>query len=389
MVTVACSNKNPDSSYRQVIINIATGKCTLDDKHEVELKQLLSLGFQHPLITDLSVKTANDVYYYEYNDTDGLLHCARYVYSSLLQADNPLACKFKISPSAVFQSPKGPESIYFSIHGHQFATESISIAQLEDIVAHISGCQFEFLEGIVIDEEFTMQDLPKSIDGDALYKIDTQLLALLKTPCDQERYELRYISPVIGFGVFSRDIIKKDENIFFYGGVKKNNNTHEIDDVSYAFDNRLDCLKMFLDARERGNIARFVNHAPNPSKNNQSSRESALLEANVSTTSNYLNGVEIVVFTANRDISKGEQLLVDYGSKFFKAIPMNRFKSNGKAPLRVFKENAQKKLAQIRVMANYGVQKAQQYLLLRMLSIVFFIVVLMGILSIVDMSWFR
>lgn len=373
-----------DSPYRQAIINIATGKCILDDKHEVERKQLLSLGFQHPLIMEQRVKTANDVYHYEYNDIDGLLHCARYVYSSLLQADNPLVCKFKISPSAVFLPPKASESIYFSICGHRFASESISITQLEDIVTHISGSKFEFLESIVIDEEFMMQDLPKSIDGDALYKTDAQLLALLKTPCDLERYELRYINPAIGFGVFSRDVIKKDETIFFYGGVKKNNHTHEIDDVSYAFDNRLDCLKMFLDARERGNIARFVNHAPNPSKNNQFSRGNALLEANVSTTSNYLNGVEMVVFAANRDISKGEQLLVDYGSKFFKAIPMNRFKSNGKPSLGAFKKSTQKKLAQIRVMASCGVQKAQQYLLLRMLSIGFFILVLMGIWGIVD-----
>lgn len=389
MVTISLSNKNPDSQYRQVVIDLDTDKCVLDDKQEVARKQLSSIGFQHPLITERSIPTSDQVFHYEYDDIDGLLHSALYVYSTLLHAENPLSCKFKINPSPVFQCPKSIESLYFSIHSHQSAQESISITQLEDIVAHFNGYKFEFLEGIVIDEEFATKDLPKSIDGELLYKTDLELVELLKTPCDHDRYELRYINPAIGFGVFSREAIKKGENIFFYGGVKKNSNTHDIYDVSYAFDLRLDCLKMFLDAREYGNIARFVNHAPNPGKNNPLLWRKPLLEANVNTTSNYLNGVEIVIFAASRDISKGEQLLVDYGNKFFKSASMSRFKSNGKISIRnIFKNKVQKKVAQIRVMASYGVQKAQQYLLLRMFVIVVSIVVLMGILGIVDRSWF-
>jgi len=381
LVTVALSNKNTESKYHHAVIDMVTGKCVLDDKHQVDKKELFNLGFHHPLIIEQTKKTAGNVYYYEYNGIDGLLQCARYVYSSLLQAGNPAECNFKISPSSFFEPPRVPESIYLSIDSQKHAQECISTEQLEQIVAHISGYPFTFLEGMIIDEEFTMQDLPKSVDGDSLYTGDIELLALLKAPFNSERFELRYISPGMGFGVFTREVIKKGENIFFYGGVKKNGNTHDVENVSYAFDSKLDCLKMFIDAREYGNIARFVNHAPNPGAKNKLKQKGFLLEANVNTTSNYLNGIEVVVFTANKDISKGEQLLVDYGSKYFKAGSMNRFKLNGKLSMKIFKNKKQKQLADIRVMANHGVQKAQQYLLFRMLAIVAAVAVLMGILK--------
>ncbi len=379
MVTIAITNKNPDSQYGKVVIDIKTGKSLLDDQQEVDRRQLLSLGFQHPLLTDTSIPNDNTVFQYQYDDIDGLLHSARYVYEVLLKVDNPLACKFKINPSPLFEYPNVPDSIYFSIYSNKFAQDVISISQLEGIVEALKGYKFEFLDGIIIDEEFTVEALPKSIDGDLLYKTNLEIVDLLKTPSDLDRYELRYINPTINLGVFSREIIKKDETLFFYGGLKKN---HDSEDVSYAFNFRSDSLNMFIDARECGNIGRFVNHAPNPVKDSPPSKDQTVLEANVTSFSHYLKGVEIVVFTADRDILKGEQLLVDYGSPFFESRPMKRFKANGKASVgNVFKSNAQKKVAQIRAMANHGVHKAHQYLLLRMLSIVGVVVALMGIMS--------
>lgn len=382
MATVLLTNKNPDSKYKKARINIATDKCILDEEKEVEREQLSHLGFEHPLIADKTLQHADSIFHYQYDDIDGLLHTATYVYSTLLHVDNPVACKFKINPSAAFYASYETDSIHFSINSDRFAREIISISQLETIVTNLSDYKFQFLDSVLIDEEFTLNDLPKSIDGDLLYTASSKLVQLLKTPCDLKRFELRYINPFMGFGVFSRALIKKGETIFFYGGVKKISDTH---DARYAFDYRLDCLKMYLDAREYGNIARFVNHAPNPNREN-SSLSSSLLEANVDSTSNYLYGIEIVFFTANKDIAPGEQLLVDYGDKFFKTAPMRRFKNGGKTSLKNVLNSSPKKLTQLRVMAEQGVKKAQQYLLLRMLAIAVVIIIIMTILASMDFS---
>lgn len=386
MAIVLLTNKNSKSQYHKLAFDLMTGKCVLDEKHEIERQQLSDLGFEHPLLMDKTLEHSNTLFHHEYDSFDGLFHAANYVYSILLNADNPLACRFKITPSTSFQRSYNTGSIYFSICSYHVAKELISIEQLEAIVTHLSGYSFRFFDALMINQEFTVKDLPNSIDGDLLDTADVNFVPLLKASCDLKRYELRYISPTMGFGVFSREPIKNGESLFFYGGVKK---MDDISDASYAFNYRRDCLKMYSDAREYGNLARFINHAPDPNKDQKLTKQSTFLDANVHTTSNYINGIEIIVFAANRDISPGEQLLVDYGKIFFRSVSMSRFKQHGKPSLKqALKNSSQKRLTQIRIMAKHGVKQAQQFLLLRVLSRVIFIVVIMGILASIDISWF-
>lgn len=70
-----------------------------------------------------------------------------------------------------------------------------------------------------------MEELPSLVDGDGLYHSDVGIIELLKVPIDFKRYELRYISTAIGFGVFSKETINKGEIISFYSGVKKAQNS--------------------------------------------------------------------------------------------------------------------------------------------------------------------
>ena len=102
------------------------------------------------------------------------------------------------------------------------------------------------------------------------------------------------------------------------------------------------------------------------------------------TKSYYLNGIEIVIYLASKDIQKGAQLLVDYGSLYFSYFLASRFKINGKIVdpnKKLFQKKSQKKLHRIRLMAAYGVKEAQRYLRLRMVVIVAVIFTLMGILK--------
>ena len=382
MVNIALANQNTHSQCRKVIVNIATGICTLADGQEIELKRLMSeFDFSHPLLTQPFIRASSHEFHYEYDDIDGLLSSAIYVYATLLQVDKPLSCQFKINPSSVFQHNKRPEQVYFSINGSKVAQESISLKQLEDLVSHLSGYKFEFSEDVIIDEMLTIDDLPPSIDGDLLCNMNVNILDLLKVPKDLRRYELRYISPAIGFGVFSREKIKTGEVISIYSGLKK---IHKPVKVKYAFETKLDCLKMYLDARQYGNISRFINHAPSFKTSQIISPRSPLLVANITADRHYLNGIEMVVYTTIKDIAKGEQLLVDYGELYFTHMEMIRFKENGK-PVHMNKKTirstSQKKINQIRAMADSGVKKAQMYLLLRLVSIVGVLFILMGILN--------
>lgn len=358
-----------------------TGRCKLDENLNVERNQLLEHGFYHALLTSKIITVSAQIFNYEYDDIDDLLLSARYVYSTLLNADNPTACKFKISPSAIFEYPDDDiESIYFSIKSHQAAEDFISLQQLEAIISRLNPYKFNFLQGIMINEVFTCEDLPPAVDGDILYRADEKFIELLKKPIDLDRYELRYINPEMGLGVFSREVIKKGELLFYYGGVKKI--SEKSMDVRYAFSQRLDCLNMHIDAREHGNLARFINHAPNPDENNPDSRR--FLVANLNTHAHAIYGIEIIVFLANRDIVIGEQLLVDYGTKYFNSDFITRFKPDGKVVSEnIFGLNSKKKLNQIKIMAGEGVRQAQQHLLLRLCIITGLIVLLMISLEVI------
>ena len=379
MVTISLSNRNPLSQCQLAHINIATGICTLADNRQIERRHLVNeLDFSHPLLTEQYITKATDhLYHYQYDDIDGFLYSAIYVYSTLLHVDEPQRCQFKISPSTLFKRAEFKPSVYFSINSNKAAQEVISIRQLEALISHLIGFKFEYSEDFIIDELFTMDDLPSSVDGDNLFKTSLEITQLLKSPSDFAHLELRYIDPTIGFGVFARRVIQPGEILSLYTGKKK----LHIDHVKYAYARLNDCLSMYIDARQFGNLMRFVNHAPHPSKS--LAPKSVLLEANADITHHYLHGIQVVAYSANRVITQGEQLFVDYGEQAAEQGYSIRFIKNGKmlgVNLKTRWDNALKKVTQLKIMAIYGVKRAQIYLLLRMFMILTAIFVFIGVL---------
>lgn len=367
MVNITLSNQNPHSQHQKVSININTGLCYFNDNQEIPLKHLINtLDFTHPLLTEKFTQTSDHVFHYEYDNIDELRYSGIYVYSRLIRADKPLACTFKINPSPLFQHSKFAQDIYFSINRHQLAKESIHIKQLEDLTHHLLGTKFVFSEDLIIDDQFTIADLPPFVDGDSLYITNDKLVTLLKTPSTFSRYELRYISPEIGFGVFSKKTIKKEDIISIYSGVKT---IRKPDSLSFSFIAKQDCFMMYLDASQYGNITRFINHAPT----HNSEHSLSLIEANVKANTYSLNGIEVIVYSACKEILPGEQLLVDYGQAFFEGMDLFRFKTNGR-PINTNKKfiwsNIQEKINHMKIMARHGVKKAQIYLLARVFIII-------------------
>ena len=364
-----------------VTININTGVCTFADKRKIPLKTLIEGNdFSHPLLAKKSIPAATHFFHYEYDDIDGLFYSSIYVYSTLLNVDKPEACQFKINPSKKFKQLRFEEQMYFSIHEKKTAKETITIDQLNALVSHLSGFTFKFSEDFMIEDTFTINELPSKIDGDALYTIDESILELLKNPRNFDRYELRYVNPEMGFGVFSRTTLQEGDIIAVYTGVKTTCKPHKLD---YTFKIQGDCLNMYQDSRQQGNITRFINHAPPANKPKIMSQKPAFLEENIISTSHFILGIEVVVYSVCKEILPGEQLLVDYGANYFYDRSIKRFKPNGRmlsSKIYTLKKSRQK-LIDLRIMANHGVEKAQVYLSLRTFFIFIVTVVVMGTLK--------
>jgi hypothetical protein len=364
LVTITLTNQNTHAAIATVLIDITSKMCMLDNKQEIHLSRLRNAAdFSHPLLEEPVNLAPNPTFHYEYSNVDALLHTAIYVYAILLRVDNPSLCKFTIKPSPQFPKAPSPETFYFSMDKKKKAAEQISLKQLESLVSQMTGLAFHFSEDVFINDTFTIDDLPTSIDGDALYYTDTHLISLLTSSASFRDYELRYITPDIGCGVFAKSRIKKGEIIGFYTGLKT---AHKPLTLKYAFQNNSDLLHMYLDAIQHGNMTRFINHAPNHTSSPQQ-----LSTANIEAVSYFLNGIEFILYSAKRKINDGEQLLVSYGKNFFQDIPIRYFRKNGELtkPNKNPWTNAGKKLNHIRIMANIGINQAQTYLLVRALII--------------------
>jgi len=382
MVQITLTNRNACSSHRQAVINVITKQCIIDEATAIPLQQLLhQTDFEHPLLIEPFTPNTHHQYTYTYHDIDSMLYAAIYVYSTLLNTNHALACQFTITPAKTIKSLPIPNEIYISIHPKKAAKETLSIKKLNALLSHLRGYSFEFSEDTLIDDSFSITDLPDTIDGDKLYETDETITQLLKIPSNSERYELRYINPIIGFGAYCRENIKKGSIIATYNGIKT---AQQPDYLQYTYSYKLDLLKLYTNSRHYGNFSRFLNHAPleenAPSKKPRMNR----LKSNIKADTKYVHGIGIIIYSAKRDIAKGEQLLASYGSGYFDNCKMHYFNKKGNF-ITGYKKWRPKymntKRCELRTIAHYGVHQARVFLFKRMLWISGGVAILASILN--------
>ena len=117
---------------------------------------------------------------------------------------------------------------------------------------------------------------------------------------------IRFINSKIGYGTFAESHIAKDQMVGEYTGIVMA--TKEIKDTKYTwdylagYDEQGKEFKFSVDAAKFGNEMRFVNHDYQPN---------AVMK--------YIpqGGVWHVVYIASRPIKKGEQILTDYGKRYW------------------------------------------------------------------------
>ena len=117
---------------------------------------------------------------------------------------------------------------------------------------------------------------------------------------------LKWINPVMEWGLFARKDIEPYTYIGEYTGFVRKYRKIIDDHNAYCFEYSIGGnihTHLTIDAKEKGNLARFINHSFSP---------------NLNQTPAFQDGVMHVVFRANRKIKKGEQLTYNYGKPYWK-----------------------------------------------------------------------
>ncbi len=377
MVYIILTNqkKNASYPYEHARFDPTTGFFQLEDGQNISRETFLTEKFfDHPLLHEPYTHQPNHLFKYEYNNLTELMSATTFICSVLIHTDNPEACKFIIQPSCLFQQQKRPQSLYFSIDYRKSSQNSINLNQLNALASKLLGEPFHFSEDLIFQHHFSIKNLPHTINGDALYQDPTATCQLLKTPIPYEKYELRYIHPIIGFGVFSRLPLKKGDFIGIYTGIQSYSKGKNL---NYSFTTKDKSATTYVHALHAGNLTRFINHAPkvNPKA------PSPFLSANIKALHYQRHGLHFIVFEASQDIPAGEQLLVSYGERYFPTEKNIRFKSNGK--LAHQNKYARNKIFALKAMAEQGIQAAQIYLLKRLVIITTAILTLIGAMHLI------
>jgi hypothetical protein len=118
-----------------------------------------------------------------------------------------------------------------------------------------------------------------------------------------DKYEVKKIDDTMGYGLFAKKTYAKDEIVGFYTGTIRSTKFNS--DISYAF-SLSDLYEGFhIDASKKGNATRYINHTSKKF-------------SNIHASAAYLRGVPYIFFIGKRKISKGEELMYDYGDDYWK-----------------------------------------------------------------------
>lgn len=178
-----------------------------------------------------------------------------------------------------------------------FAT--LGVTHSDELLNCLSGNDFE----IFIPDDKCIKEYPeiKEHEQDVIRKT-------------QAAVSIRYVNDVLGYGVFAKKPIEAGSMIGEYTGKLYGFSqlAHKpLQDLKYcislgAFGIDYACgilYELYIDANERGNFTRFINHSSQPN----------ILQKVV-----FANGLWHRIFIAKRKIEKDEQLSIDYGPDYWK-----------------------------------------------------------------------
>ncbi|MCB1112655.1 MAG: SET domain-containing protein-lysine N-methyltransferase [Chlamydiales bacterium] len=120
-----------------------------------------------------------------------------------------------------------------------------------------------------------------------------------------KKLTIKWIDSVIGFGVYSQELIQPGEYIGEYTGLLRQTrrNSHDFNAYCFHYPTRFWSLNYYIvDAQNEGNITRFINHSDEP---------------NLEPFGVYDRGLLHLVLISNRQIPPNTQLTYDYGDDYW------------------------------------------------------------------------
>jgi len=121
------------------------------------------------------------------------------------------------------------------------------------------------------------------------------------------KVSIRWVSNVIGWGVFAEQNFQKGDFVAEYTGIVRKSRPRADRKNAYCFEYPLTPgipSSYTIDAEKQSGIARFINHATTSHQN---------LDCAIAT----LDGVNHIVLFAKEPIAKGTQLAYDYGPAYW------------------------------------------------------------------------
>ena len=198
--------------------------------------------------------------------------------------------------------------------------KSILIYRNKDEKIHqISLSEFEaklkitYLDHLAFDSVKTVYKIAKKcsrkMENHPVRQMNTWTLALHKHELDQPREHLFYIKWInhyLGYGVFAARDIPSLTYIGEYTGIvkKRNNRKNRLNDYVFSYDLFGKATRYCIDAKERGNFTRFLNHSDHP---------------NLTSRCMIRNGIIHIIFFSNQRIIKKRQLTYAYGPWYWKS----------------------------------------------------------------------
>jgi hypothetical protein len=359
MSVLVLRNHNANAAVQQLTFDLKTGHFLTKSKQIVNRRDLTSdLAFTHPILEEKPLtQTEKNHYSYIYHDDEEFCLSLRYIYATLIQAENPALCSIRIQPAAEYAQDTQRYYIYFSCHPQKAATQLLSTVQINAMLKDIHREPFQYTNRIILDQTLNWRDLSKKIDADTLFQARSAVQAEPNHQTYLDQCELRFINTQIGFGLFARKDIKKGALIGQYCG-QYNSKTLQYSNYCYAPGKKCG-YDLMLDAKYIGNMTRFINHAPDPSDNGI---PSPYLTANVDAEIHRNYGAPRIMLIASRDIAAGEQLLSSYGTEYY-AIPENNlyFKKGAvitTSDQRRIKDTAAQANRILAVFIKYGIRRA-------------------------------
>ncbi|MCB1082039.1 MAG: SET domain-containing protein-lysine N-methyltransferase, partial [Chlamydiia bacterium] len=181
----------------------------------------------------------------------------------------------------------------------------LPLAELEERL------KMTYTDSLIFDSLKTIHQVAKKcarkLHKEKFRQMNHWTLALHEEELEKKRehlFYIRWINRYLGYGVFAARDIPSLTYIGEYTGIvqKRRNRKNRFNDYVFSYDLCGKSTRWCIDAQEKGNFTRFLNHSDKPNL-----------------TSRWLirNGITHIIFYSNKRIKKGTQLTYCYGPLYW------------------------------------------------------------------------